>query len=100
MSVMASDIDRYPGRGRPRRRPFAAHAARAVRVRIANARTATQHVAWRLQGEPEVAAYLAQAVPAHYRYVISQYAVWVEALRRLDAALVDPSVPDEGVGDA
>lgn len=91
---MASIVAGSSRPGRPRRRPFAAHAARAVRLRIENARAATLYLAWRLQGEPEVSAYLAQAAPGHYRYFIAQYAAWVDVLRRLDAALSDPSVPD------
>lgn len=97
---MASNAAGSSRPGRPRRRPFAAHAARAVRLRVQNARTATLHLAWRLQGEHEVSAYLAVAVPAQYRWFVLNYATIADVLRRLDAALVDPSAPAEGAGDA
>jgi hypothetical protein len=87
------------GVGRPRKRPFAAHDARAVAIRARNARSYLQHLRWCLDGHPEVLAHFAMVAPEWSLWLTRNQPVMVETLSRLLAALQDPVAPDPEESD-
>jgi hypothetical protein len=89
-----------PKGGRPRRRPFAAHDARAVRIRARNAIYWLDQFRWCLDGHPEVLAYFRQGRPEGYEFWRANESVVRGVLRVLDRDLQDPVAPEgEVAGD-
>jgi len=85
-----------PKGGRPRRRPFAAHDARAVTLRARNAIAWLDQFRWCLDGHPEVREYFRQVRPDGYEYWRANESVVRGVLQVLLRDLQDPMVPDEG----
>lgn len=88
-----------PQGGRPRRRPFAAHEARALRIRLSNAAGWLQQARWRLSANSDVATYMNKMHEGDVA-IVQQYGLVVAtALDRLVGALEDPISPDDGQAD-
>jgi hypothetical protein len=81
--------------GRPRRRPFAAHDARAVAIRARNAVGWLDQFRWCLDGHPEVRAYFRQVRPDGYAYWQANESVVRGVLEVLLRDLQGPIAPDE-----
>lgn len=86
-------------RGRPRRRPYAAHNARAVKLRAENARRWLRELRWRLDAEPEVMRDLYVERKADIAYLYGQGPVMVDVLQRIINHLVAIGDGDEGQAD-
>lgn len=89
----------YPtktGRGRPRRRPYAAHDARAVGRRARNAIEALRQFRWCLDGHPEVRRHWQETGAVWEKYWRENEGLLVAALSRLVAGLDDPVASEAG----
>jgi hypothetical protein len=86
--------------GRPRRRPFAAHDARAVALRARNAIAWLDQFRWCLDGHPEVREYFRQVRPDGYEYWRANESVVRGVLQVLLRDIMDPTAPDDGQADA
>jgi hypothetical protein len=75
--------------GRPRRRPYAAHDARAVKLRAENARRWLQELRWRIDAEPEVMRDLYVERKADITYLYGQGPILVDVLDRIINHLAD-----------
>lgn len=85
--------------GRPRRRPFAAHNARAVVTRAENAIRWLEELRWRLGSEKEVEGHLRAVRTADLVWFYTNGQVMENVIARLVASLADPIAPDEGQSD-
>lgn len=85
-----------PRGGRPRRRPYAAHDARAVAIRARNAESWIKQLGWCLDGRPDVLNYWLERRPAMaLEWHVHQRAMLV-LLDSLLSSLSEPISADEG----
>lgn len=88
-----------PPVGRPRRRPFAAHDARAVAIRARNAESWLQQLGWCLDGHPEVLNYWLEVRPAMALEWRKHQRATLVLLDSLLSSLSEPIAPAEDVAD-
>lgn len=88
-----------PKGGRPRRRPYAAHDARAVAIRARNAESWLQQLGWCLDGHPDVLNYWLEVRPAMALEWRQHQRAMLVLLDSLLASLSEQGAPDEGQAD-
>lgn len=88
-----------PKGGRPRRRPFAAHDARAVATRARNAESWLQQLGWCLDGHPDVLNYWLEVRPAMALEWRKHHRAMLVLLDSLLSSLSEPIAPAEGQVD-